>query len=194
MNPFDIFILIVLIYCIVRGYFKGIILEISTILGVICGLYASFMYHEVMAQQLKRFLQSSSRAQSILPDWLLSESSLNLVSFALIFLLIILCVTNLGRLIKYLMKITFLGWIDRSFGVCFGFIKGVLIVSVALIVFSAFLPRQSTLIKESRLSPIIKESSEILISVVPDHMKKTFNSRLKEVKQYWNKKKKTSSA
>jgi len=143
MNPFDIFCVIVIIYCAVRGYFKGIILEISTILGVICGFYASYIYHPVLTAHIKKLLKSSPDSLSFIPEWLLSDSSLKLISFALIFLVIILLITNLGRLIKHLMKITFLGWIDRSFGIIFGCIKSALILSIALIILTAFLPRSA---------------------------------------------------
>jgi membrane protein required for colicin V production len=94
----------------------------------------------------------------------------------------------LGVIINYLLKLAFLGWFDRLTGAVFGAVKGILIVSVLLIAFTAFLPKGSPVIKDSLLSPHITLISEKMIKVVPKDMKHAFMAKISEFKKIWKQK------
>jgi membrane protein required for colicin V production len=87
--------------------------------------------------------------------------------------------------IKYLLNVAFLGWIDRFCGLCFGLIKGVLIVTVLFIILTTFLPKGAPLIKKSVLAPHVIWISEKMVNVVSDEMKRDFFSKLEEFKKAW---------
>ena len=97
----------------------------------------------------------------------------------------LIVVSGLGVIIKYLLNITFLGWVDRIGGVIFGFAKGLLIVSVLFISFTAFLPKGSAFIKNSVLAPHVSWVSEKMAKVVSQEMKQDFMSKLGEFKKAW---------
>jgi membrane protein required for colicin V production len=84
-----------------------------------------------------------------------------------------------------LLNIAFLGWIDRICGAGFGTIKGILIVSVLLIVFTAFLPKGSPVLKNSLLSPYVTLVSENMAKIVSKDMKKQFEEKIKVLKKAW---------
>ncbi len=171
MNPFDIFIIIVLGYSIVRGLFRGLIKEVSSIMGVLGGFYAAYSYYPMVAKWIS--------------DLIINPSYLNILSFLIIFCSVLIIITILGVVIKYLLNVAFLGWVDRICGVGFGLIKGVLIVTVLFIILTTFLPKGAPLIKKSVLAPHVIWISEKMVNVVPKEMKKDFFGKLDEFKKAW---------
>ena len=171
MNSFDILILFILGYCLVRGLFRGLARELASIIGVFGGFYAAYTYYPNAAFVLSKFISD--------------KAYLNIASFLVLFCSIFILISLLGRLITYLWKIAFLGWFDRFCGILFGGIKGFLIISVLLVTFTAFLPRGSPIIKNSITAPYISLVSEELSRFVPKEMKKKFKQNIKGLKKAW---------
>jgi membrane protein required for colicin V production len=171
MNPFDIFILIITGYSLIRGLFRGLIKEVSSIIGVLGGFYAAYSYYPMVAK--------------LLAGLIVNSSYLNILSFLIIFCTVLIIISILGIVIKYLLNVAFLGWIDRACGLAFGLIKGILIVTVLFIILTTFLPKGAPLIKKSILAPHVIWISEKMVNVVPKEMKKDFFGKLDEFKKAW---------
>ena len=173
MNLLDIFIIIVIAYCLIRGIFRGLIKEVSAIIGVFAGFYAAYTYYPVVAK--------------LLSPWISNTAYLNILSFLIIFCLLFILISIVGIIIKYILKVAFLGWVDRICGAGFGFVKGILIVSIVLMTLTAFLKKGSPLIKDSLLAPHVSMVSENLAKVVSKDMKNAFVVKLDELKKSWEK-------
>ncbi len=173
MNFFDIVIIIILGFGVIRGVFRGLIKELASIIGVLGGFYAAYSYYMVLARLLSR--------------WISNVAYLNILSFLIIFCGILIIISILGVVIKYVLNIAFLGWVDRICGAGFGIIKGILIASVLLITLTAFLPRNAPVIKNSMLAPHITLVSEKMAKVVSRDMKHNFKVKLAELKKAWKK-------
>jgi membrane protein required for colicin V production len=145
--------------------------EVSSIFGVLGGFYAAYSYYPVVAK--------------IFAGLVINPSYLNILGFLVIFCSVLIIISILGVVIKYLLNVAFLGWIDRLCGVCFGLIKGVLIVTVLFIILTTFLPKGAPLIKKSVLAPHVIWISEKMVNVVSDEMKRDFFSKLEEFKRAW---------
>ncbi len=172
MNPLDVVIIIILGYGLIRGIFRGMVKEISSIVGVIAGFYAAYGYYPLVSK--------------IMEDWITNVSFLNILSFMLIFCVIFFIISIIGVIIKYLLHIASLGWMDRLLGASLGFGKAVLIVSIILVALTAFLPKGAPIIKTSLLSPHITVISENLAQVISIEMKEAYTAKLKEIKKAWN--------
>jgi len=155
MNFLDITIIIILGFSVIRGVFRGLIKELSSIIGVLGGFYAAYSYYMVLARPLSRWIS-------------------NIISI-------------LGVVIKYVLNIAFLGWVDRICGAGFGITKGILIASVLLITLTAFLPKNAPVIKDSMLAPHVTLVSEKMAKVVSKDMKHKFTAKLAELKKAWKK-------
>jgi len=171
MNPFDILMIVIVGYSLVRGLFRGMVKEISSIIGVFGGFYAAYTYYTVLAKWLSRLIHD--------------VSYLNILSFLIIFCCVLIIVSVLGVIIKYLLNIAFLGWVDRIGGLVFGIVKAILIISVLFISLTAFLPKGSTFIKNSVLAPHVSWISEKMAKVVSKQMKQDFMTKLGELKKSW---------
>ena len=171
MNPFDILIMVILGYSLVRGLFRGLVKEVSSVIGVLGGFYAAYTYYQVVAGLLSGIIHDASY--------------LNISSFLIIFCGVLILVSVLGVIIKYLLNIAFLGWVDRVGGVVFGLAKGTLIVCVLFISLTAFLPKGSAFIKDSVLAPHVSWMSEKMAKVISQEMKQDFTGKLRELKKAW---------
>ena len=172
MNPFDTFIIILFGYCLIRGFFRGLIKELSSIAGVLTGFYCGYTYYGDVAKRLA--------------VWIHNQAYSNILGFLLIFCCVFIIISVLGVIIKYLMNIAFLGWIDRIGGIIFGVVKAVLISSILLIVLTAFLPKGASLISESVLSPRVSHIAEIMSTSIPKDIKQEFSTKFMEIKKIWN--------
>ncbi len=172
MNPFDMLATVILAFCVIRGIFRGLIKEMSSIVGVLAGYYAAYSYYSEIAKLLSR--------------WMTNSAYVNILSFLVIFCAVFFIVSILGVIIKYALNIAFLGWFDRICGSLFGSIKGVLIVAVLVVIFTAFLPQGSSFIKDSVLAPHVTTISEKLVKFVSKDLKQQFSSKIEHVKKFWN--------
>ena len=116
-------------------------------------------------------------------SWISNTGYLNILSFMIIFCAILTLISILGIIIKYLLNIAFLGWVDRICGAGFSLLKGVLIVSVLLLILTAFLPQGAAVVKRSLLAPHVVLVSEKMAKVVSKDMKHAFNDNLQELKK-----------
>jgi membrane protein required for colicin V production len=171
MNFLDILFIGILVFCLIRGLFRGLVLELSSIIGVLAGIYfASLYYPEV---------------SNILSQWVSEAAYRNIISLILIFIGIFILINLLGRIVKMILKIAFMGWFDRIFGAGFGVFKGCLIGSVLLLTLTTFLPGDASIIKNSKLSPYISIGSEKISHFVPQDMQNSFTSNIDRVKKVW---------
>ncbi|MFO7970250.1 MAG: CvpA family protein [Desulfobacterales bacterium] len=175
MNFFDIIVIVILGYCLIRGIFRGLVKELSSIIGVFGGFYAAYTYYPILAKPLSK--------------WIANTGYLNLLSFMIIFCGVFIIISILGIIINYLLKIVFLGWLDRVSGAMFGAVKGILIVSVLLIALTAFLPKGTPVIKDSLLSPYVTLVSEKMAKVISKDMNQAFSTKIAAIKKAWKKNK-----
>ena len=171
MNALDIVIGIILVFTLVRGIFRGLVVEISSIIGIFGGIYGAVFYYQAVAQFLQRWISDTAYA--------------NIIGFLLIFGVIFVLVGILGVVIKYLLNIASLGWFDRLCGAAFGGVKGILIASVLLFALTTFLPGGTPLIKTSRLAPHVAVITEGIVKIIPQNMKQRFGEKYKDVKREW---------
>ncbi len=180
INPVDIGIIIILGYCLIRGFFRGFIKELFSLIAVFGGFYAACTYYTHIAQLLSK--------------WIDKTAYLNILGFLILFIGIFIIISLFGVLIKYLLNIVFLGWMDRMFGIGFGAIKGILITSILLMGVTTFLPNCESYLKQSRLSPKVTMISEGMAGIIPKEMKKEFIAKLEECKKAWTKSRQTTGS
>ncbi len=172
MNPFDILLAVVGIYCLIRGVFRGLVKEVSSIIGVVGGFYAGYTFYPSLAGLIGKVFSNPAYAR--------------LVAFLLIFVLVYLAISICGVITKYFMNIVYLGWTDRIGGALFGLAKAVLIAAVLVMVFTAFLPRNTPLIKESMFARPIMLVSEIMAKVTSANLKRPFMANARVLRQKWS--------
>lgn len=173
MNTLDIGICIIAGFCLVRGLFRGIIKEVTSIVGVLVGFYSAYTYYPLIGRWLSQLIAN--------------KSYLNIISFFIVFTVIFFAIGFVGVVLKHIFRAASLGWADRVLGGAFAMVKAILIVSVLLLVLTAFLPQNVPVIRHSRIAPHVSAASEKMVAAVPVEMREMFRDNIKALKESWEK-------
>ena len=145
-----------MVYLIIKGILRGFLGEISSLAGIILGIWLGSIFQPQLTVFLKSYLPSSQY--------------LSLISFAAIFATVVILCNLIGWALKLLFKKIFLGWLDRTLGAWLAFVKGIIITYLAIVILTFFLPEKTPLIAGSKLAPWIVKSYRAMSSLIsPEH-------------------------
>lgn len=159
MNTIDIIIGIILLVGAISGFMKGLFVEVTTLVGLVLGIYGAIHFSYFLGD----FLKSSV-------SW--DESMIQLVSFAGTFLIILLALVLLGKAMTRIAETLALGFFNKMVGAIFGFLKYALILSVVLLVYDEINASLRFVEKEKTQSSILYEPVKNLAPYIfPDLVK-----------------------
>ncbi len=115
MSIFDISVLILILYSIYRGIKNGFIMQASSILGLILGVYLSYRLSSFIVGYLNEWFNAS-------------ETVTKIASFVLIILAAMLCANIMGKIVSKFFDIIMLGWVNKLLGAVIGVAFTLLIV------------------------------------------------------------------
>jgi membrane protein required for colicin V production len=151
MNYLDIFLSILLIIGLIHGFKRGLIIEVSSLAGLLLGIYGAIFFSDYLSDILKAYV-----------SW--DKSMLQLVSFAGTFLIILIGVGLIGKILTKIAKSIALGFFNKLAGGIFGLFKIALILSIILLIFDKFnksLPFvQEVSVADSKLYKPVRDFSE----------------------------------
>ena len=155
INLFDIFFILILIYCVVQCFLKGFSLSLISFTKWILSTVVTIILVPKLQPWVSEYVQSE----------FINNVGLGIAIFVFTLFIIILIGKTLSKTVIW----TGVGSIDRSFGFLFGFFKGY-IVSVCLFsILNWFYPYQNWGISaEDAMSfNLISKGSKILIEEFP---------------------------
>lgn len=176
MNLLDIGIIIIVSLTTIRGFFKGIIREVTAIFGVIASFFLASMYYKDLSSFLSRFT----------PD---HKTMVAILCFILIFVLSIFLFHFLAMITRGAIRLALLGWLDRVLGGVFGLIKGVIITFFLITGLMLFYPDSSPILQGSSLFPPVLSLTEKMTILIPSKVKEDFSKRKRQLEEYWGGKK-----
>ncbi len=125
-NWIDACVALLLVWGAARGFYKGFVLSVSSLIGLILGIYIAAIYSPSFIPSLK--------------DWfVLTKTQAHVLSFVLVFIVISVGCFFIAKILDKFLKIVLLSWINRLVGVIFGLIKYALILSVLFNLYDAFI-------------------------------------------------------
>ena len=148
MNYIDIIIAIILFLFGVKGYRKGLIIEVVTLLAFAVGIYGAMHFSDFTAEHLQEVME-------------IDPKYLNTVAFVLTFILLVIVVNMIGRALTNLIKAMNLTFFNKLCGFVFGGAKGVLLCSILLLVLNNFQllgVLKPEVREQSKLYPYIEET------------------------------------
>ena len=125
MNYLDIIIAILLFLFGFKGFRKGLIIEVVTLLAFGVGIYGAMHFSDFTAEHLQDFME-------------INPKYLNTIAFVLTFILLAVVVNIIGRWLTNLIKAMNLNFWNKLGGFVFGVAKGVLLCSVLVLVLNNF--------------------------------------------------------
>ncbi|MBU2599023.1 CvpA family protein [bacterium] len=155
MNGLDLALLVVLSISAIIGLWKGITRGIFSLIAIITGVVISSKYYLIVSIALHNYIKSSLWS--------------NIVSFIIILTIITLIISLMGTLVKRLMGILALGWIDHLGGLAFGVVRGILIGGLVIMMMNIFpIEEGKKVLAKSTLSPHLLQVTKNLLSLLPE--------------------------
>ena len=125
MNVLDIVLGSLLLLGLIRGLMKGLFVEVASIVALVLGVYGAIHFSDFAASFLMERV-----------DW--NEQSVNITSFAITFVVIVVVIALAGKALTKLADFASLGILNKLLGGLFGVLKIGLILSIVLIIFNRF--------------------------------------------------------
>lgn len=119
MSKIDIFLLVVILIGAYKGYRDGFLMGLVSLLAIVLGVFLGFKLMGIGMTFLERQFNAD-------------QKTLPYISFFLIFILVVVLVTWLGKSIRNSIDKTFLGRVDESMGLVLGAFKTMFMASVVL--------------------------------------------------------------
>lgn len=164
----DICILVPVLWGMFKGFKRGLIIELCTLMALILGVYGAATFGEMGGDYLRDTFNTDPRVSSVL-------------GFALLFIIIVVLVFIFGKILEGVIKLVALGLVNKLFGMLFGGFKFLLILSGILYLINGF-PLTDDLIpaKEKADSYLYEPASEILPSIYPALANKGWRDKLED--------------
>lgn len=119
MSYIDIALILFMVFGAYSGYKEGFLMELVSLVAILLGILGGF---KLMGSAMVLLDQKFNIDESVLPY----------IAFGVVFVIVVVLVTLLGRAIKASMDKSFLGRVDQSAGALLGFFKTAFMLSVGL--------------------------------------------------------------
>ena len=140
MNTLDIVILLLFIPGIIRGMSKGFLEQIITLAGIVLSVYLAFKFSDVAGAWLGNYLK-------------VSQTLLNILSFALVLVGVLLITLFFAKLLTAAVENISLGWLNKVLGLVSAIATSAVIIGLIIILFDT-VNLKFGLVK----SPVLQES------------------------------------
>ncbi|TYA74356.1 CvpA family protein [Seonamhaeicola marinus] len=125
MGVIDIVLGALILFGLIRGLMKGLFVEVASLVALVAGVYGAIHFSNFAAEFLTEKV-----------EW--NEKTINIVAFAITFVVIVLAIALAGKALTKLADFAALGIINKLLGAAFGALKIAAILSVVLIIFDRF--------------------------------------------------------
>lgn len=170
MNIVDMIIIAIVCLGMIRGIFRGLSSELASIIGIFAGFYGAYLFHPRLAAFFPQAV----------PD-----CPAHIAAFAVIFCGVLVLVGLLGKLIRFVLGITLLGWLDRLLGAGFGAAKGALLAGVVLFAMTHFYQAAPATVERSFLGRYVDVASDAMADVVSSRWHIHLKSKAEELRKQW---------
>lgn len=121
MNVLDIILLLLLLFGMVRGFMRGLFVELASLVALLAGVYGAIHFSNYAATFLKNHV-----------EW--EQKYISAVAFAITFIVIVLVISLAGKALTKLADFAMLGIVNKILGALFGVLKTAFILSILLVV------------------------------------------------------------
>jgi len=175
MNFLDLIFAVILIWSAYRGFSKGFIIQLSTLAALLLGILGAIKFSGLTANFLNN-------------QFNINTDYLQIISFAITFVIIVILVHLLARMVEKLLQAVALGFVNRLLGIVFGVAKIAFIISVILVLVNKanrkynFLPEEKT--ENSFLYQPLSDFAPMIFPYLQfDDWKKEFDKKKDEVEE-----------
>ena len=163
LNTFDIIAIVIIVLSVVLSFSRGFIREAMSIIGWIVAAIAAYIFAPLCTPLLSKI--------AYVGPLLAGSCELSIVvSFAICFAIALLIWSLLTSLASSMAQMPVLNAFDRSLGVLFGSVRGIILIAIVLIINNTIMPSGKIYdsVSNSQSSSILINFSESFMERLPD--------------------------
>lgn len=174
MNWVDIIILIVLAIGLVKGLANGFVRGLFGLAALVLGIMIAAAHYEQVTEVLFSRLEVGAQGQAIL-------------GFLLVFVIVLILVSVVGRILSKALKLASLGWLDRLAGGILGVVMACVFTGVLLllVVMAGF--QSNTGVARSTVAPTVISVMDTVVAFAPEGVREMIEEHYVKLRLEWEK-------
>ncbi|MBI2918766.1 MAG: CvpA family protein [Chloroflexi bacterium] len=158
MNWLDIVIVVGALVALLFGLRMGLIRAAALVVGVIVGLMLARVYSAALGEILTDYVPTA---------WA------NWLGFAAILVGVIIGANIVGRVLRKIVSLVFLGWADTLAGGVLGLALAALLLGTVISLAAAYpFFNLDEAVADSRLAPVVLKAAPVVLGLLPDQFQK----------------------
>ena len=148
--------MLIILLAMLRGYLRGFVKEFLSIFSIFFSGYISIYFYPNISLFIKRYIE-----MGVISD---------IISLSILFFFIYSCFSIAIKIIIKKINNTSLEIFDKNFGIIFGFIKAMILLSIIniLLVITIWNKSYPSWLNDSKSLNFIKYGSNIILKIIPD--------------------------
>ncbi|SVD61474.1 uncharacterized protein METZ01_LOCUS414328 [marine metagenome] len=177
MSFFDFFIIFIVGICFLFSFYKGMVREVFSLLGYLCGYILAIDYYEDMASYLQSMI--SQEIMQRVSEFAIVFTVFKIIIAVFIFFTVKIILDLVGKMIRKGVEGTvIISFPDRLVGGILGAIKGLIIVVIILFPLSLFDGFYEKIVKGSVIAPYLENSISLIAQKSSKNKLLNFSSEL----------------
>ena len=183
---FDVIVLIVLLVSALIAFLRGAIREMLTILGVVGGMAAAWYAGPLLIPHMEGWLGVQEGVEpekllGVLPYDILAK----ILAYGLVFIVVVIVLSIISHMLAEGARAIGLGPIDRTFGVIFGLLRGILLLGVVYFPFHLLLSQEKKdeWFKDSKTFFYVEQTSQAMVNMLPETTVEKFRKDAEAVQE-----------
>jgi len=164
----DLIVVIFLAWGMLRGFKRGLIIELCTLMALVLGVFGAYYFGSETADYLIKEFNTDKRVSLVL-------------AFAILFIGIVVAVYFFGKTLEQLIKLVALGLINKLAGLVFGAAKFAILLSGIIFLIEGFPLTQNLVPREWKKESYLYEPvAEISYLIYPKLKKNNWIEKIEE--------------
>jgi membrane protein required for colicin V production len=172
MNGLDYFILALITLGGAYGAVRGGLRQATSIVSLLLAVFIASMYYAEAGQIAQSQLGVSPKVGAA-------------IGYVALFAAVFVAVEIGGSVLSTVLHTVHLGWADRLVGAVIGAGVCAALAGLIVIVLMALLPADAELLKNSELAPSALAYNRLVLSYVPDELKREYEKKRDELRRAW---------
>jgi len=154
LTGYDFVVLGLALLFIIRGFWIGLLRQISGLLALCVGYYFASHHYGVLVP--------------FLPDFSDNPKVVFLTSFVAVFLATFLIVYLLGKILSLVAEMNFAKWFDKSLGILMGAVKASIVIILLHMVLGSVLSSENDMLRECRTCDGLNSAADFARQIIRD--------------------------
>jgi uncharacterized membrane protein required for colicin V production len=172
MNLLDYSIVALAACGAIYGLSRGVLRMLTSALSLMAALYLASVHHAAAGAFAQRELG-------------LYPSIATAAGYIAIFVLVFATVEATGNILMRVMHTVHLSWLDRCGGGVLGAGIAIAFAGLALVILTALLPPNATLLRDSRFAPEVEAYNVTLLNYLPAELRDGYFQQRQALIKYW---------